>query len=101
MFAPSNAILNRILAGNDSVRILTINCNRLDDSAAAAIAKHSLRELSLLKCSFSKSFFAAIGDKCPNLRCVSPAVLSLSKCVHANVFSPEYWIQELCSFFRG
>ncbi|TVU05311.1 hypothetical protein EJB05_48469, partial [Eragrostis curvula] len=69
-FAPSNAILSRILVGNGSVRSLTVNCSRLDDSAAAAIAKHSLRELSLLKCSFSKSFFVAIGEKCPNLRSI-------------------------------
>jgi hypothetical protein len=74
-FAPSNAILSGILAGNSSIRCLTINCNRLDDSAAAAIAKHSLRELSLLKCSFSKSFFVAIGEKCPNLR-YFPSTLS-------------------------
>ncbi|KAL6646108.1 hypothetical protein ACP70R_017716 [Stipagrostis hirtigluma subsp. patula] len=67
-FAPSNAILSRILAGNDAIRSLTVNCNLLDDSAVSVIAKHSLRELSLLKCSFTKSFYAGIGERCPNLR---------------------------------
>jgi len=67
-FAPSNAILGRILAGNGAVRSLTVNCSLLDDSAASVIARGSLRELSLLKCSFSMSFFVALGGACCNLR---------------------------------
>jgi hypothetical protein len=94
-FAPSNAILSRILAGNGSVRSLAINCSRLDDSSAAVIAKHSLCELSLLKCSFSMSFFVAIGERCPNLRYVSSPLSYL--CPIANAFSPEYGIHELYS----
>ncbi|XP_062196313.1 F-box protein At-B [Phragmites australis] len=80
-FAPSNAILSRILAGNRAVRSLAVNCSLLDDSAASAIAKGSLCELSLLKCSFSKDFFMAIGERCRNLRSlklemdVSPVIL--------------------------
>uniref|UniRef100_A0A804R8C6 50S ribosomal protein L9, chloroplastic n=1 Tax=Zea mays TaxID=4577 RepID=A0A804R8C6_MAIZE len=56
-FAPSNAILSRILAGNGAVCSLTVNCSLLDDSAASVIAWGSLRDLLLLKCSFSMSFF--------------------------------------------
>ncbi|CAO2207154.1 unnamed protein product [Urochloa humidicola] len=80
-FAPSNAILSSILAGNGAVRSLTVNCSLLDDSAASVIAKGSLRELSLLKCSFTVSFFMAIGERCSNLRslklemAVAPEVL--------------------------
>nr|CAB3483376.1 unnamed protein product [Digitaria exilis] len=70
-FAPSNAILSRILAGNVSVRSVTVNCSLLDDSAASVIAKGSLRELSLLKCSFTMGFFVAIGERCGNLRRVN------------------------------
>jgi hypothetical protein len=73
-FAPSNAILGRILAGNGAVRSLTVNCSLLDDSAASVIARGSLRELSLLKCSFSMSFFVAVGAGCRNLRCGSSAL---------------------------
>jgi hypothetical protein len=73
-FAPSNAILGRILAGNGAVRSLTVNCSLLDDSAASVIARGSLRELSLLKCSFSMSFFVALGGACCNLRCGSSAL---------------------------
>ncbi|CAO2184138.1 unnamed protein product [Urochloa humidicola] len=80
-FAPSNAILSRILAGNGAVRSLTVNCSLLDDSAASVIAKGSLRELSLLKCTFTLGFFTAIGERCSNLRslklemAVAPEVL--------------------------
>ncbi|CAL5001407.1 unnamed protein product [Urochloa decumbens] len=81
MFAPSNAILSRILAGNSVVRSLTVNCSLLDDSAASVIAKGSLRELSLLKCTFTLRFFMDIGERCSNLRslklemAVAPEVL--------------------------
>ncbi|KAG2584791.1 F-box protein At-B-like isoform X2 [Panicum virgatum] len=80
-FAPSNAILSRILEGNGEVRSLTVNCSLLDDSSASVIAKGSLRELSLLKCSFTLSFFMAIGERCRDLRslklevAVAPEVL--------------------------
>ncbi|XP_039855586.1 F-box protein At-B-like isoform X2 [Panicum virgatum] len=80
-FAPSNAILSRILEGNGAVRSLTVNCSLLDDSSASVIAKGSLRELSLLKCSFTLSFFMAIGERCRDLRslklevAVAPEVL--------------------------
>lgn len=71
-FPPTNAILNRILAGNDTLRSLTVNCSLLDDSAVAAIAKGSLHELSLLKCSsFSAFLFVAIGGRCTNLRSIT------------------------------
>ncbi|ONL95872.1 F-box protein At-B [Zea mays] len=59
-FAPSNAILSRILAGNGAIHSLTVNCSLLDDSAASVIARGSLRDLLLLKCSFSMSFFVAL-----------------------------------------
>ncbi|BAT06102.1 Os08g0499900 [Oryza sativa Japonica Group] len=69
MFPPTNAILNRILAGNGALRCLAVNCSLLDDSAVGAIAKGSLRELSLLKCSsFSSYLFVAVGERCKNLR---------------------------------
>ncbi|KAG8047678.1 hypothetical protein GUJ93_ZPchr0008g12183, partial [Zizania palustris] len=68
-FAPTNAILNRILAGNGALRSLAVNCSLVDDSVVAAITKGSLRELSLLKCSsFSSYLFVAIGERCTNLR---------------------------------
>ncbi|ONM19227.1 F-box protein At-B [Zea mays] len=44
-------------AGNGAVRSLTVNFSLLDDSAASVIAWGSLRDLLLLKCSFSMSFF--------------------------------------------
>uniref|UniRef100_A0A0D9X9D4 F-box/LRR-repeat protein 15-like leucin rich repeat domain-containing protein n=1 Tax=Leersia perrieri TaxID=77586 RepID=A0A0D9X9D4_9ORYZ len=69
MFPPTNAILNRILAGNGALRSLVVNCSLIDDAAVAAIAKGSLRELSLLKCSsFSPYLFVVIGERCKNLR---------------------------------
>uniref|UniRef100_A0A0E0EN28 F-box/LRR-repeat protein 15-like leucin rich repeat domain-containing protein n=1 Tax=Oryza meridionalis TaxID=40149 RepID=A0A0E0EN28_9ORYZ len=69
MFPPTNAILNRILAGNGALRCLAVNCSLLDDSAVGAIAKGSLRELSLHKCSsFSSYLFVAVGERCKNLR---------------------------------
>uniref|UniRef100_J3MU60 F-box/LRR-repeat protein 15-like leucin rich repeat domain-containing protein n=2 Tax=Oryza brachyantha TaxID=4533 RepID=J3MU60_ORYBR len=69
MFPPTNPILNRILASNGALRSLAVNCSLLDDSAVAAIAKGSLRELSLLKCSsFSSYLFVAVGERCKNLR---------------------------------
>ncbi|KAF0896025.1 hypothetical protein E2562_018155 [Oryza meyeriana var. granulata] len=69
MFPPTNAILNRILAGNGVLRSLAVNCSLLDDSAVGAIAKGSLRELSLLKClSFTSYLFVAVGERCKNLR---------------------------------
>uniref|UniRef100_A0A0D9XAD4 F-box/LRR-repeat protein 15-like leucin rich repeat domain-containing protein n=2 Tax=Leersia perrieri TaxID=77586 RepID=A0A0D9XAD4_9ORYZ len=69
MFPPTNAILNRILAGNGAIRSLAVNCSLIDDAAVAAIAKGSLRELSLLKCSsFSPYLFVVIGKRCKNLR---------------------------------
>ncbi|KAJ1269031.1 hypothetical protein BS78_07G179000 [Paspalum vaginatum] len=80
-FAPSNAILSRILAGNGALLSLTVNCSLLQDTAASVIAKGSLRELSLLNCSFTTRFFTAIGEKCLNLRslklemAVAPVVL--------------------------
>ncbi|KAL6858904.1 hypothetical protein ACP4OV_017906 [Aristida adscensionis] len=86
-FAPSNAILGRVLAGNDAVRSLTVNCSLLDDSAVSVIAKPSLRELSLLKCSFSRSFFAGIGERCPNLRSLK-LEMTCSTYFCGNVYSP-------------
>ncbi|PUZ52067.1 hypothetical protein GQ55_6G240500 [Panicum hallii var. hallii] len=77
-FAPSNAILSRILEGNGAVRSLTVNCSLLDDSAASVIAKGSLGELSLLKCSFRMSFFMAIGERCRNLRSLKLEVADAS-----------------------
>jgi hypothetical protein len=69
VFPPTNGIVNRILDGNGALRSLTVNCSLLDDSAAAAIAKGSLRELELLKCSsFTPYLFAVIGERCANLR---------------------------------
>ncbi|ONL99518.1 F-box protein At-B [Zea mays] len=73
-FAPSNAILSRILAGNGAVRSLTVNCSILDDSAASVIARGSLHNLLLLKCSFSMSFFVALGGACHDLICASSAL---------------------------
>jgi hypothetical protein len=91
-FAPSNAILSRILAGNGAVRSLTVNCSLLDDSAASVIAKDSLCELSLLKCSFTMTFFTAIGERCGNLRYGSSALacLCITYHVHANSFLQKF-----------
>lgn len=83
MFPPTNAILNRILAGNGALRCLAVNCSLLDDSAVGAIAKGSLRELSLLKCSsFSSYLFVAVGERCKNLRCGFFLQRWLCFCVH-------------------
>ncbi|KAF8758082.1 hypothetical protein HU200_010745 [Digitaria exilis] len=95
-FAPSNAILSRILAGNVSVRSVTVNCSLLDDSAASVIAKGSLRELSLLKCSFTMGFFVAIGERCGNLRslklemAVAPEVLYSRSSRFSTFLEPIY-----------
>ncbi|KAI4975151.1 F-box protein At-B [Hordeum vulgare subsp. vulgare] len=82
-FTPTNTIANRILAGNGKLRNLTVNCSLLNDSAVAAIAKESLRELSLLKCSsFSPYLFVVIGERCTNLRSITLEMANLSGSEH-------------------
>lgn len=69
---PDNKALSYLLSGNDSVRNLTINCSRLDDSATCIFALSHLKELVLQKCSnFSHRLFVALGQHCSNLRLLS------------------------------
>ncbi|KAK1606180.1 hypothetical protein QYE76_029853 [Lolium multiflorum] len=83
VFPPTNGIVNRILDGNGALRSLTVNCSLLDDSAVAAIAKGSLRELELLKCSlFTPYLFAVIGERCANLRSIKLEVADLNGSEH-------------------
>ncbi|KAL5679791.1 hypothetical protein ACJX0J_006176, partial [Zea mays] len=111
-FAPSNAILSRILAGNGAIHSLTVNCSLLDDSAASVIARGSLRDLLLLKCSFSMSFFVALGGACHDLRslklemavcpytlypCLAPVYVG---CVHLETLWVKFPLLDPLTTFR-
>ncbi|PWZ19599.1 hypothetical protein Zm00014a_038360 [Zea mays] len=99
--------------GNGMVRSLTVNCSLLDDSAASVIARGSLRDLLLLKCSFSMSFFVALGGACHDLRslklemavcpytlypCLAPVYVG---CVHLETLWVKFPLLDPLTTFRS
>ena len=82
---PDKKVLSYLLSGNDSVRNLTINCIRLNDSATYIFALPHLKELVLQKCSnFSHRPFVALGQLCSTLR-----LLSVELIYHRTVWDPS------------
>lgn len=65
-------LLRRLLPPNPHLRILKIDCGRLDDLAIALLARPSLHELCLVECNqFTGLLLSQIGEKCRDLRSLS------------------------------
>lgn len=107
---PDKKVLSYLLSNNDSVRNLTINCSRLDDSATYIFALSHLKELVLQKCSnFSHRLFVALGQHCPNLRLLSVELayyrshgaLQNYKSSLKKLFDGCHSLESLCIKFEG
>lgn len=64
-------LLRPLLPPNPWLKIMKVNCGRLDDSAIQILLQPSLRELCMLNCAdFSGKLLSEIGGRCKDLRLV-------------------------------
>uniref|UniRef100_F6I4X7 F-box domain-containing protein n=1 Tax=Vitis vinifera TaxID=29760 RepID=F6I4X7_VITVI len=106
-FSPDAQTLNHLVSRCKGLKILTLDCLRLDDSSITIFLGPHIQELNLLRCSLlSYQLLRSIGESLPNLRLLT---LELSYWDLPEVFNRNLvqmltgcsYLESLCLKIRG